>query len=182
MKCSRCNSSEARQLVHEVYEGVSIDRCPACRGVWLDEGELKLILDDRETVFSEAFKAQVLAASTPMISEAEIKSRELCPHCGQAMMHMNWGITSGVIVDRCVGHGIWFDSEELERIQAFHEHWSDRTLDPGFRKEIAVQLKTEEMRFENEQRMLDQRLFAFIGRRRRFSGSIFEKLLGFFFN
>ena len=28
----------------------------------------------------------------------------------------NWGRTSGVIVDGCKGHGIWFDHDELEGV------------------------------------------------------------------
>jgi len=180
MKCPRCGSSEVRPLVHEVYEGVSIDRCPACRGVWLDEGELKLILDSREMVFSAEFKTQVLTTSNTLISDAEKKSIELCPLCGQRMMQMNWGFTSGVIVDRCVGHGIWFDADELERIQAFHEHWSDRNRDEGFRKDIADQLKAEEVRFEMEQKTLDQRLSVLMGQRRGFVSRILEKIGGFF--
>jgi uncharacterized protein len=35
-------------------EGVEIDYCPACRGVWLDRGELDKILDRAESWSSPA--------------------------------------------------------------------------------------------------------------------------------
>ena len=40
MKCVRCRG----QLKLESYEGVEIDRCPQCQGVWLDAGELAKIV------------------------------------------------------------------------------------------------------------------------------------------
>lgn len=49
MKCPRC---ESPVLDERVRDGVTIDACPQCRGVWLDRGELeKLIsraLDEQE--------------------------------------------------------------------------------------------------------------------------------------
>ena len=42
MKCPVCPDST---LVMSAREGVEIDHCPQCRGVWLDRGELDKILD-----------------------------------------------------------------------------------------------------------------------------------------
>lgn len=45
MKCPRCERAE---LVEMDREGVTIDRCDKCRGIWLDRGELeKLIAKNR---------------------------------------------------------------------------------------------------------------------------------------
>jgi uncharacterized protein len=41
MKCPVCPSSE---LLMTVREGIEIDYCPTCRGVWLDRGELDQII------------------------------------------------------------------------------------------------------------------------------------------
>lgn len=40
MKCPNCNET----LVMADRQGVEIDYCPSCRGVWLDKGELDKIL------------------------------------------------------------------------------------------------------------------------------------------
>ena len=41
MKCPACNET----LVMADRNGVEIDYCPKCRGVWLDRGELDKILE-----------------------------------------------------------------------------------------------------------------------------------------
>ena len=41
MKCPSCNVD----LVMSERQGVEIDYCPQCRGVWLDRGELDKIID-----------------------------------------------------------------------------------------------------------------------------------------
>jgi uncharacterized protein len=41
MKCPRCPESV---LDEREREGVTVDACPACRGIWLDRGELERLL------------------------------------------------------------------------------------------------------------------------------------------
>ena len=42
MKCPSCPSEN---LLMTVRDGVEIDYCPICRGIWLDKGELDKIID-----------------------------------------------------------------------------------------------------------------------------------------
>ena len=51
-----------------------------------------------------------------------------CPSCGKAMENDTF---EGIIVDRCVSHGIWFDNEELHSIA--HLVKNGGSLDPFFR-------------------------------------------------
>ena len=44
-------------------EGVEIDFCPQCRGVWLDRGELDKIIDRAATALSPAAPAPAAATS-----------------------------------------------------------------------------------------------------------------------
>jgi len=46
MKCPSCPDAT---LVLAERQGVEIDYCPQCRGVWLDRGELDKILERSET-------------------------------------------------------------------------------------------------------------------------------------
>ena len=41
MKCPNCETT----LVMTERQGVEIDHCPQCRGVWLDRGELDKIIE-----------------------------------------------------------------------------------------------------------------------------------------
>jgi Zn-finger nucleic acid-binding protein len=42
MKCPVCNDPD---LVMSDRQGIEIDYCPKCRGVWLDRGELDKIIE-----------------------------------------------------------------------------------------------------------------------------------------
>lgn len=42
MKCPTCNDSN---LLIAERQGIEIDYCPNCRGVWLDRGELDKIIE-----------------------------------------------------------------------------------------------------------------------------------------
>lgn len=57
MNCPVCNSA---QLVMSERQGVEIDYCPQCRGVWLDRGELDKILEKaaKETAAPQALSIQ----------------------------------------------------------------------------------------------------------------------------
>lgn len=42
MKCPHCNDTA---LMMSDRQGIEIDYCPQCRGVWLDRGELDKLID-----------------------------------------------------------------------------------------------------------------------------------------
>ncbi len=52
MNCPVCKESE---LVISERQGIEIDYCPKCRGVWLDRGELDKIIE-RSVKFDEPEK------------------------------------------------------------------------------------------------------------------------------
>ena len=47
MRCPVCAES---QLVMSERQGIEIDYCPDCRGVWLDRGELDKLIDRSATM------------------------------------------------------------------------------------------------------------------------------------
>src|SRR3712207_7332440 len=42
-----------------------------------------------------------------------------CPSCKQLMHRVNFAGQSGVIIDMCKDHGVWFEREELRKIVEF---------------------------------------------------------------
>ncbi len=58
MKCPSCPDTT---LVMTDRQGVEIDYCPACRGIWLDRGELDKLLDRAATA-----SAPPVAAAAPV--------------------------------------------------------------------------------------------------------------------
>ena len=51
MKCPNCKDTI---LVMSQRQGVEIDYCPDCRGVWLDRGELDKILEKESSLTMQA--------------------------------------------------------------------------------------------------------------------------------
>ena len=93
MKCPKDGS----QMVEDQLQGVTIDICGQCNGVWLDWGELRRISDR-------------------LVTEDQLKergpSRRLCPKCGKQMKKAD---LRGVTVEAC-GCGLYFDQGELREV------------------------------------------------------------------
>jgi Zn-finger nucleic acid-binding protein len=119
--CPRCGNP----CQIKTYEGVTIDECVQCKGVWLDSGELELVIERQESQFTAGFTSETLRLSSPMIPESEKTAILKCPLCEQSMRTMNFNYSSGVIINTCPRHGAWFDHEELQRVEAHMEHWKD---------------------------------------------------------
>lgn len=51
MKCPVCNVD----LMMSERQGIEIDYCPKCRGVWLDRGELDKIIERSQTTPAETY-------------------------------------------------------------------------------------------------------------------------------
>ena len=106
MDCPVCRSA---MIVLEIEE-VEIDYCTDCAGIWLDAGELEVLLEDSEQA------AKVLASFRPTESE---EAPRKCPICLKKMEKVLVGETDGKreLIDRCPkGHGLWFDGGELQQI------------------------------------------------------------------
>lgn len=105
MKCPAC-----KEILFTVeYEEVELDYCGACHGVWLDAGELDLLLGDH--TLTEGF----LTAGNP--SAARNENIRLCPLCDSPMNKSVTGGAKPIVFDQCPkGHGTWFDSGELAAV------------------------------------------------------------------
>jgi Zn-finger nucleic acid-binding protein len=91
---------------------VEIDYCVACHGIWLDAGELEMLLGD-------AAKAKKLIGSFQVDAKSAEKPRK-CPICDKKMEKVIVGHDKPVLlIDRCAkGDGLWFDEGELQDITA----------------------------------------------------------------
>jgi Zn-finger nucleic acid-binding protein len=91
---------------------VEIDYCTGCEGIWLDAGELEMLL-------GEEGKSKALISSFTKAAEGGEKQRK-CPICDKRMEQVTVGKSEpALLVDRCVrGDGLWFDKGELNDIIA----------------------------------------------------------------
>jgi Zn-finger nucleic acid-binding protein len=90
-------------------KGVEIDYCLNCKGIWLDSGELELLLGNIEET-KEFLNSFIVDTIT---SERKLK----CPICSHKMEKILVGNEEKVRIDKCKnGDGIWFDAGELEEV------------------------------------------------------------------
>lgn len=133
-----------------LYEGVPVDECGGCRGIWLDDGELRSIVKIRQKLFSKAEISKVRAINEQFFKTTEPLDSSLdCPKCGSKMGRINYAGSTGIAIDKCDEHGIWCDAEELEHIQMCVEEWEKKLGDDI--KQYGPIL--EKVRAENERRL-----------------------------
>lgn len=88
------------------HNEVELDYCPNCEGIWLDQGELELLLD----ISDERIDLSHIPGSQ--------KGKRRCPRCGKKMIKGNFPGTE-VEVDICTRDGgLWLDKGELQQIAA----------------------------------------------------------------
>ena len=106
MDCPVCKNA---MITLELRE-VEIDYCTYCGGIWLDAGELELLLGEPE-------KASQLLKSFKIDSKATEKTRK-CPICRKKMQKVIVGSSKPtLLIDKCRrADGLWFDKGELHDI------------------------------------------------------------------
>jgi len=102
---------------------IQVDRCSACRGIWLDKGELEQIQEtiERDHGALAADPGDSVAASFEQVRQ-EQQGPARCPRCNAEMETREYGYNSQVMIDACPdGCGVWLDDGELQRLELFYE-------------------------------------------------------------
>ena len=106
MDCPVCKDA----MITLELKDVEIDYCTDCGGIWLDAGELELLLGEPQ-------KAKQLLDSFQIERRSEERIRP-CPICDKKMQKIKVGSSAPVLlIDKCRrGDGLWFDRGELSDI------------------------------------------------------------------
>ncbi|MFQ5873466.1 MAG: zf-TFIIB domain-containing protein [Dehalococcoidia bacterium] len=103
MQCPRDHT----ELKVEKYQGIEIDRCSKCEGLWLDHPELDR-LEDR-VLDKDELKGMMEYSPRP--------SNISCPKCGGKMTTFNYRAYN-LPIDSCdLDHGFWLDKGEEKQVQ-----------------------------------------------------------------
>jgi Zn-finger nucleic acid-binding protein len=93
--CPRCGV--------DLIDAGSVRACSSCRGMWLSA----VVLNDMVNTMQPEPRWVHLDFAP------DARPPLACPSCSKAMTTL---LLLGVEVDRCDGHGIWFDADELEKV------------------------------------------------------------------
>lgn len=156
-ECPRCR----KRLDLLQIGDAALDECQKCGGMWADVETFEKICADREQ--QSAVLGFIGQRELRLEPPAKI-SYVPCPGCKQLMNRSNFARASGVIVDICKQHGVWFDVDELPKIIEFIQKGG---------MEIARQREKMEIRDERDRLREEQRKQATLDRRFG-TGSVLE--------
>jgi Zn-finger nucleic acid-binding protein len=110
LPCPACRAvMEVKSL-----KGTPLMECGKCSGLWIDRKSFERICADRE---EQAAVLGSLVGTPQQHSPLNARRQYLpCAKCGELMNRFNFGQRSGIIIDICKPHGIWFDRDELRQI------------------------------------------------------------------
>jgi Zn-finger nucleic acid-binding protein len=140
--CPRCKI----ELNLLQIEEISLLECQKCSGLWSDSETFEEICAEKESQAKVLFLVQSKQTPKPNIPINYVP----CPDCKQLMYRSNFSRSSGVILDICKNHGVWFDAEELTKIIEFIHNGG---LDYARRKEIQ-QLQEDRRELEDKKRQI----------------------------
>lgn len=92
-----------------------LSECTGCGGQFVEQALLNDLLERREVYRSVNVTPK---RENPLARPVRYLP---CPACSQMMNRKNFGDTSGIVVDVCSRHGVWFEPGELPRVLSFVE-------------------------------------------------------------
>ena len=102
MKCPDCN----KDLVQNKRDGVEMEVCPNCNGMWITPQELTQ-LEDEVFDFGDNEKGSLMLGADP--------SGRKCPQCAKPMKTFEYR-EYGLLLDYCEDDGFWLDAGEDKRV------------------------------------------------------------------
>lgn len=103
MKCPNCDT----ELVQKKRDGVDMEICLSCQGMWLSRQELAQ-LEDEVFDFGDDEKGSLMLGSAPTTRK--------CPQCGELMKSFEYRLYDLELVFCEQQHGYWLDPDEDKRV------------------------------------------------------------------
>lgn len=109
--CPRCR----KPLIGTKAGDFEVMGCDACAGMFIPHDTFEMMQDTS----SRHIETTQRIPRQPTVKMEDTVSYVRCPVCRQMMNRQNFARISGVIIDTCGKHGVWFDAGELEGIMDF---------------------------------------------------------------
>ena len=156
--CPRCKL----KLDNLEIAATTFRECHKCNGLWSDVATFEhLCSTNEEQSVVLGFMGDRVRNAEPLATISYVP----CPDCKQLMNRSNFAHASGVIIDTCKKHGVWFDPDELPRIIEFIQKGG---------MEMARRRERSEIESERDKLRDEQRIHSVDGPRFDLAGA-FEK-------
>lgn len=116
--CPVCGEKHELNVRSVEQAAVTVLECDHCAGVWVGQRIFGL-LEKRARQDVDLWSKPQGPNPGRQPEQAGASFYRACVECGKLMNRRNYGQRSGVIVDICREHGLWFDQGELEDILAW---------------------------------------------------------------
>jgi Zn-finger nucleic acid-binding protein len=120
LHCPGCH----KPLAATTVAGSTLDQCLACGGVWLRQETFEHLAadkDERAQVMGSLPREDARTGAQGNLGDLAGVRYRPCAQCGTLMNRFNYAHISGVVLDACKQHGVWFDRDELRQVLAFIE-------------------------------------------------------------
>lgn|SRR5262245_16800938 len=129
LECPACQDGQILVSRRLGPEEVTVLECGQCAGFWMGHEAFRQQIEqarhDELPAGTLPEKPQRVAAKVGLRAGSVVPEDRPtsfyrpCPVCEELMNRRNYGPDSGVIIDSCKEHGVWFDADELARILAW---------------------------------------------------------------
>jgi len=176
MRCPACGPRQLLRSRQFAGEPVAVSECVLCGGLWAERRVFEVLLVRARhgelggaavAIAGERPAGPAGTAAAGGAGGAGARGADAggsaaggghlyrpCPVCGALMNRQNYGRKSGVILDLCGAHGIWFDLDELPRVLAWIQ---------GGGEARAGQLEAEEARTAAREQRLETEVRSSLG-------------------
>jgi Zn-finger nucleic acid-binding protein len=115
--CPECGDQQNLSSRPLGREQISVAECQKCAGLWIGAESFAEL---RDRVARDASRLKSLQIGPPRPAQQEkIQQRQPyrpCPRCKKLMNRRQYARGSGVVIDICRDHGLWFDAHELSTV------------------------------------------------------------------
>jgi len=132
MNCPTCEVNKLRPILTK--QGVEVDYCDKCGGIWLDKGEI-FHFTKRRKELAKALKTALQEGRT---------TQRKCPKTGEAMQEIPL-LDGELIIDFCPKTGgMWFDKGELKKVLIVDPKRLPIQIEPAIEEDIERGFETDE--------------------------------------
>ena len=159
MKCPSCDEHPQLFSRRIAEESATVLECRTCAGLWLGHDAFNVLSKRADQEFQHR-GSEIDWTSFPQGEHDSNWRYRMCPKCAYPMVRRIFGKKSGVMIDLCREHGVWFDAKELQMILAWirsgglavagkaaadtaRRRARDRALDDSFIEEMRAELNRD---------------------------------------